>query len=615
LENTLTYDLMVLPNAVKNLDTAGLCRILNITQKTFHDRLIGSIIKNGKFRPSVFESAINTETFVQLQENIFRFEPGFYLQERPIRSYPYKAAAHVLGYVGEVDSNILKRTNFYYQMGDYMGLSGLERYYESILMGKRGIRYQVKDNKNRIVGTYEKGVYDSVAVAGRNLNTYLDIELQVLAERLLKNKLGAIVAIEPKTGGILAMASGPTYDPNLLTGSFRKTNFSYMLRDTARPLFNRAIKGQYAPGSTIKPMGALIALDEGVITPSYGYGCGGAYRGCNRPIACEHKNPAHAANLRLALANSCNSYFSHIYRMAVDNRQDRNIRLGYTRWKGYMNSFGMGVRLGLDLPSEDKGLITDTSFYNRLYNNSWNSCTNVFLGIGQGEMQATPLQMANLMCIIANKGFYYTPHFVKSVENENENDTLLNKFKIRHEVTKIPDTIYNIVQLGMQDVVDRGTAMGARIEGISIAGKTGTAENYGIINGRREKLKNHSWFVCFAPRENPTIAIAVIVENAGFGATWATPMASLMMEKYLRDTLSAARWKEVERIEGTEIILPIVKMKRRRLDSLRREKMKSQINRLNAQIHFSPNQSDSNKTPHISLVHFEAILKDEESIC
>ncbi len=614
LENTLTYDLMVLPNAVKNLDTVGLCRSLRISPKVFHERLIGSIIKNGKFRPSVFESAIDTETFVQLQENIFRFEPGFYLQERPIRSYPYKAAAHVLGYVGEVDSNILKRTNFYYQMGDYMGLSGLERYYESILMGKRGIRYQVKDNKNRIVGPYEKGIYDSIAIAGRNLNTYLDIELQVLAERLLKNKLGAIVAIEPKTGGILAMASGPTYDPNMLTGSYRKTNFSYMLRDTARPLFNRAIKGQYAPGSTIKPMGALIALDEGVITPSFGYGCGGAYRGCNRPIACEHKNPAHAANLRLALANSCNSYFSHIYRMAVDNKQDRDIRQGYTRWKGYMNSFGMGVRLGLDLPSEDKGLITDTSFYNRLYNNSWNSCTNVFLGIGQGEMQATPLQMANLMCIIANKGYYYTPHFVKSIENEDENDTLLNKFKVRHEVTKIPDTIYNIVQLGMQDVVDRGTAMGARIDGISIAGKTGTAENYGIINGKREKLKNHSWFVCFAPRENPTIAIAVIVENAGFGATWATPMASLMMEKYLRDTLSAARWKEVERIEGTEIILPVVKMKRRRLDSLRKEKMKLQMNRMHAYNSTSPKKSDQNKSNEIQSVHFEAILKDEESV-
>ena len=614
LENTLTYDLMVLPNAVKNLDTTGLCKILNISPKSFHDRLISSIIKNGKFRPSVFESAINTETFVQLQENIYRFEPGFYLQERPIRSYPYKAAAHLLGYVGEVDSTILKRTNFYYQMGDYMGLAGLERYYESILMGKRGIRYQVKDNKNRIVGSYENGTYDSIAVAGRNLNTYLDIELQVLAERLLKNKLGAIVAIEPKTGGILAMASGPTYDPNLLTGSFRKTNFSYMLRDTARPLFNRAIKGQYAPGSTIKPMGALIALDEGVITPSFGYGCAGAYRGCNRPIACEHKNPAHAANLRLALANSCNSYFSHIYRMAVDNREDRDVRTGYARWKKYMNSFGMGVKLGLDLPSEDKGLITDTSFYNKLYNNNWSSCTNVFLGIGQGEMQATPLQMANLMCIIANKGYYYTPHFVNTVENQESSDTLLNKFKIRHEVTKIPDTIYNIVQLGMQDVVDHGTAMGARIEGISIAGKTGTAENYGIINGKREKLKNHSWFVCFAPRENPKIAIAVIVENAGFGATWATPMASLMLEKYLHDTLSAVRWKEVERIEGTEIILPVVKMKRRKLDSLRREKMKVQVKRFTAGVQ-STNQPASEHSKNITFKRIEAIIKDEESLC
>ena len=615
LENTLTYDLMVLPNGVKNLDTAGLCKILNISEKAFHDRLIGSIIKNGKFRPSVFEAALNTATFVQLQENIFRFEPGFYLQERPIRSYPYKAAAHLLGYVGEVDSNILKRTNFYYQMGDYMGLAGLERYYEPILMGKRGIRYQVKDNKNRIVGSYENGAYDSVAVAGRNLNTYLDIELQVLAERLMKNKLGAIVAIEPKTGGILAMASGPTYDPNLLTGSFRKSNFSFMLRDTARPLFNRAIKGQYAPGSTIKPMGALIALDEGVITPAFGYGCAGAYRGCNRPIACEHKSGGHAANLRMALANSCNSYFSHIYRMAVDNREDRDVRLGYARWKKYMNSFGMGVRLGLDLPSEDKGLITDTSFYDKLYNKSWNSCTNVFLGIGQGEMQATPLQMANLMCIIANKGYYYTPHFVSTIENEEPEDTLLTKFKIRHEVTKIPDTIYNIVQLGMQDVVDHGTAMGARIDGISIAGKTGTAENYGIINGRREKLKNHSWFVCFAPRENPKIAIAVIVENAGFGATWATPMASLMLEKYLKDTLSAPRWKEVERIENTEIILPVVKMKRNRLDSMRREKLKAQSSRLNAHLIMTPRKHPSRETIPEMYLHIDAILKDEEPIC
>ena len=611
LENTLTYDLMVMPTQLRGMDTLGLCELLKIDLDEFRDRIIGAIIKNGRYRPSVFEATLSTETFVQLQENIYRFEPAFFLQERPIRTYPFKAAAHVLGYVGEVDSTILKRTNYFYQMGDYMGLSGLERFYEPVLMGQRGVRYQVKDNKNRIVGSFEKGKFDSVAIAGRNLRTHIDIDLQVLAERLLKNKLGAIVAIEPKTGGILALASGPTYDPNQLTGSLRKSNFSWMLRDTARPLFNRAIKGQYAPGSTIKPMGALIALDEGVISPSFGLGCGGAYLGCRRPIACEHHNPGHAANLRLALANSCNSYFSHIYRLAVDNPREHGIVNGYLRWKHYMNSFGLGVKLNLDLPSEDKGFIPDTSFYNKLYNRSWNSCTNVFLGIGQGEMQATPLQMANMMCIIANKGYYYTPHFVKSIDNEREEDTLLNRFKVRHEVTNIPDTIFNIVQLGMQDVVESGTARGARIEGISLAGKTGTAENYGIINGKREKLANHSWFVCFAPRENPKIAIAVVVENAGFGATWAGPMASLMIEKYLRDTLPEARRKEVERIEQKEIILPIVKQKRVKLDSLRQQKLRRDLMKTNAFNVFPYKRNEGNNLLS-NVYHLTALKPDHE---
>ncbi|NBT15244.1 MAG: penicillin-binding protein 2 [Chitinophagia bacterium] len=574
LENTQTYDLMVMPTQLKGLDTLGICNILGIDLPAFRERIIGAIIKNGRYRPSVFESSLPIETFVKLQENIFRFEPGFFLQERPIRSYPYKAAAHILGYVGEVDSNILKRTNYFYQMGDYMGLTGLERYYEPVLMGQRGVRYQIKDNKNRIVGSYEKGKYDSIAIAGRNLRTSIDIDVQVLAERLLKNKLGAIVAIEPQTGGIIAMASGPTYDPNLLTGSLRKLNSSWMLRDTARPLFNRAIKGQYPPGSTIKPAGALIALDEGVISPDFGIGCGGAYLGCRRPIKCTHNTAGHAGNLRVALANSCNSYFSHIYRLAVDNPRLSGTVNGYLKWKQYMNSFGLGVKLGVDLPSEDKGLIVDTSFYNKLYNRSWNSCTNVFLGIGQGEMQATPLQMANMMCIIANKGFYYTPHIVKSIDGQTAADTILNRYKVRHNVTNIPGDIYEIVQLGMQDVIESGTGRVARIEGISVAGKTGTAENYGLIYGKREKLKDHSWFVCFAPRENPKIAVAVIVENAGFGATWAGPMAGLIMEKFLKDTLSALRWKEVERIEQTEIILPIVKTKRARLDSLRQQRIR-----------------------------------------
>lgn len=613
LENTLTYDLMINPTQLKGMDTLGLCKILNISIDAFKEKVVGAIMKNGRYRPSVFEGSLAIETFVQLQENIFRFEPGFFLQERPIRSYPFKAAAHILGYVGEVDSNILKKTNYYYQMGDYMGLSGLERYYENILMGQRGVRYQIKDNKNRIVGSYEKGLYDSSAIAGRNLNTYIDIDVQVLAERLLKNKLGAIVAIEPQTGGIIAMASGPTYDPNQLTGNQRKNNFSWMLRDTARPLFNRAIKGQYPPGSTIKPAGALIALDEGVITPEYGLGCGGAYFGCRRPIKCTHENPGHASNLRLALANSCNSYFSHIYRLSVDNPRLNGTVNGYLKWKQYMNSFGLGVKLGVDLPSEDKGLIADTSFYNRLYNRSWSSCTNVFLGIGQGEMQATPLQMANMMCIIANKGYYYTPHFVKSLEAQTKEDTVLNAFKKRHQVTNIPSEIYDIVQMAMQDVTESGTGRVAKIEGISVASKTGTAENYGIIYGKREKLKDHSWFVCFAPRENPKIAVAIIVENAGFGGTWAGPMAGLIMEKYLKDTLSASRWKEVERIENQEIILPIVKAKRNRLDSLKRERLRKQQIRVIA----SHKKENENKDRGAGYTHLTLIAikpSDEEQL-
>ena len=573
LENTVTHDLMIVPTQLKGIDTMGLCNILDIDTTEFRKRLVTSIVKNGRYRPSVFEGALSIEKFVKLQENIYRFEPGFYLQDRPIRSYPYKVAEHVLGYIGEVDSNILRRTNYFYQLGDYMGLTGLERSYENILMGQRGVQYRIKDNKNRLVGSYENGAYDTVAIAGRNLRTYMDIDVQVLAEKFLANKLGAIVAIDPKTGGIIAMASGPTYDPNLLTGSLRKLNFSYLLTDTAKPLYNRAIKGQYPPGSTIKPTQALIALDEGVITPQYGIGCNGAYYGCRRPINCTEKWSGHASNLRMAIAHSCNSYFSQIYRLAVDNRKFKNVDDGYAKWKEYMNSFGLGVRLGVDIPSEDKGLIVDTSFYNKLYSNSWNSCTNVFLGIGQGEMQATPLQMANMMCIIANKGYYYTPHFVEKIDGQGEADTVLNTYKVKHSVTHIPDTIYNLVQLGMQDVIEAGTGRVARIDGIPMAGKTGTAENYGIINGKREKLEDHSWFVCFAPRDNPKIAVAVIIENAGFGATWAGPIARMVIEKYLNDSLSAKSKLDSARIAEKEIILPVVKAKRMRLDSLRRVRL------------------------------------------
>lgn len=570
LENTMTRDLMLQPSQVKKSDMADICRILGIDTAEYRQRIVNAIVKNGRYRPSVFEPTLTVEKFVKLQENSYRIEPGFFLQERPIRTYPYHAAAQILGYIGEVDSTILRRTNYFYQMGDYLGLNGIERYYERVLMGVRGVSYQLRDNKNRIVGSYEGGRFDTAAKAGRNLRTYLDMDIQLLAEKFLANKLGAVVAIEPKTGGIIAMASGPTYDPNLLTGSERRRNFSWLLTDTARPLFNRAIKGQYPPGSTIKPMGALIALDEGVITPAFGYSCGGAYYSCSRPIRCTHAGGGHASDLRHAMANSCNSYFSHIYRLAVDKPYYRNVKDGYHRWKEYANAFGMGVRLGVDLPSEDKGLIADTGFYDRLYRGVWNSCNNVFLGIGQGEMTATPLQMANLMCIIANKGYYYTPHFVSSIDGGGLADTMLTPFRTRHEVTRISPETYEEVQLGMQDVVERGTARIARLQGISVAAKTGTAENYGIIGGKRVQLDDHSWFVAFAPRENPRIAIAVIVENAGFGATWAGPIASLLMERYLTDSLRPERLAEVERIAAKEIMLPVIRQKRMRLDSLRR---------------------------------------------
>jgi penicillin-binding protein 2 len=362
----------------------------------------------------------------------------------------------------------------------------------------------------------------------------------------MAGKVGAAVAIDPKTGGIIAMASGPNYNPNDLTGPNKQKNYGKLILDVAGPLLNRALQGNYEPGSTFKPLGALVALDEGVINSNYGYPCNGAYHGCSRPVKCTHNTPGHAANLRISIANSCNSYFAHIYRLTVDNPR-YGTRKGFEEWKDYLNNFGLGRKIGVDIPGEDKGLVPDTSVYNRVYRNSWNSCTNVTLGIGQDMMQATPLQLANAMCIVANKGFYYLPHLVKKIDNEQPSDTLLNKFRQKHEVlTKISDEDYESVMAGMQDVVEHGTARSAMIPGINICAKTGTAEKYRIIDRRRIKLKDNSVFVCFAPRENPKIAIAVVVENAGFGSTWAAPIASLMLEKYLNDTLRPERVKEIE---------------------------------------------------------------------
>src|SRR5687768_5126075 len=417
VNNTLAYDLMVTPAEVKNVDTTYMCQLLEIDTAQFRHRLINAIFRNGRYRPSAFEDLLSPEKYARLQENIWRFGSGFFLQERPVRTYPFNAGAHFMGYIGEVDSGIIARSSGFYRQGDFVGRSGLEGYYEKVLMGQRGIQYLIKDNKNRLVGNYENGELDTAATAGRGLRTYVDVEIQQLAEKLMANKVGAVVAIEPKTGGIIAMVSGPNFSPDVLTGYNFKKTYSKFVLDVSRPLLNRAIKGQYPPGSTFKPLGGLVALDEGLITPSFGYPCGGRYYACGHgKPECTHKNPGHARDLRTAIANSCNSYFAHVYRMAADNPKYANVKDGYEKWKEYMNAFGLGIRLGVDLPSEDRGNIPDTSAYNKEYRNAWNSCTNLTLGIGQDKMTSTPLQLANAMCIIANKGYYYTPHFVKSIE-------------------------------------------------------------------------------------------------------------------------------------------------------------------------------------------------------
>ena len=569
LNNTIMYDLMVTPSQVKNIDTQYLCQLVGIDTAEFRSRILDAKYKNGPFRPTIFEDLLPPDMYARLEENMWKF-PGFNLQERPVRIYPFNAAAHIMGYVGEVDSAVLKRSNNFYQLGDYVGRSGLEQYYEKALMGQRGIEFWIKDNKNRLVGRYQDKALDTPAIAGKNLNTYMDIELQQLAERLLVGKTGAIVAIEPSTGGILAMASGPNYDPNSLTGSDKQTNYAHLALDVSAPLLNRAIKGQYAAGSTYKPLGALIGLDEGVITPASGYDCHGVYLACSKPVKCDEKFAGHAANLRLAIAHSCNSFFCNTFRMEVDNPEFHSIRKGLTRWKEYVNAFGLGHRVGVDLPSEDGGNIPDTAAYDKEYNHAWNSCTMVTMGIGQDKMTATPLQMANAMCIVANKGYYYTPHFVKNIEGAAEEDTLLSRFHIKHEpVTHIPDAAYEVVHSGMQDVVEIGTGRPARVPGINICGKTGTAENKQVIDGRIVKLKSHSWFVCFAPREHPKIALAIIVENGGYGGAQAAPLAALLVEKYLNDSLRPERLAEVDRITNLNLMPRYLVRKQYKSDSSR----------------------------------------------
>ena len=535
LENVNSYDLVVIPSEAKAVDTFALCNLLNIDTVEYKKRMREIIYRTGNVRIGVFEAVLSNEMFARLNENIYKF-PGFTLTERSLRSYPYNVAGHVLGYIAEVDTGFLRRhKEDGYQMGDYAGFTGLERSYEKVLMGQRGVKNFIRDNKSRIQGSYENGMYDTAAVAGKNIHTSLDVELQKLGEKLMTNKVGSIVAIDPRTGGILCMVSGPSYDPNYLTGNQRKKHFAELLLDPRKPFNNRGIGTYYSPGSTFKTVVGIVGLSEGVIDERTTVTCPGFFTGCGtgKP-KCLDKG---TFQFKEAVAHSDNSYFSTVFKRTLDQPRYHGADSALTVFNSYAKSFGLGNKLGVDLPAEQKGILPISSYYRKIFGSKWYSCNIISNAIGQGEVNTTLVQLANVMAIIANKGWFYTPHIVDSIEGGDEYE-MLEKYKIKHFTDeRISDTIFNAVQDGMQAVVDYGTAVRSRIPDIVMCGKTGTVQNSAKINGKMVPQQDHSFFGAFAPRDNPKIAIAVICENAGQGAWAAAPIASLLVEKYLRDSI------------------------------------------------------------------------------
>ena len=567
LNNTLTYDLMVTPSQAKRIDTAFFCRLMEIDTVEFRKRIVTAIIKNSSQKPSVFEASLPPEKYARIQENLWRFQNGFYVQERPIRSYPFNACANIVGYLGEVDTNYLKKHNEEgYVSGDYAGMTGLESNYEKALMGERGMQVLIKDNFSRIQGSYENGKEDIEAIAGSNLYTSLDIELQQLGEKLMNNKVGSIVAINPKTGGIITMVSSPTYNPGFLTGSERRKHFSELYTDPRLPLLNRAVNASYAPGSTFKTLQALVGLAEGVINTKTTFSCSGAFYGCggNNPMGCLDPGTYY---LSTGITHSCNTYFANVMQRVINNpkypTQDSSLR----NWNRYMYAFGLGHRLGVDVPTEQKGTIPTPEMFNKVYGaGRWGFCNYRSVSIGQGEVTTTPLQVANEMAYIANKGWFITPHIVDSIDG-GDKFGLLEKYKQRNVPINIPDSIFEAVHDGMQGVMEGGTGRGAKVPGITVCGKTGTVENY----YRGVKQPNHSFFCAFAPRDNPKIAIMCVVENSGrFGGTYAAPIVSLMIEKYLNDTIDIKRKPLEERMTGINLIPPLMLRKMQIKDSLQK---------------------------------------------
>jgi penicillin-binding protein 2 len=525
VQNELVYDISVIPKQIKPFDTVEFCKLINITKEEFDKKLLKAV-KYSRNLESPFEKQLSPRLFAALQERMSEF-PGFSIQPHPVRTYPDSTAAQFLGYIGEVRDEIIEKSGGYYSPGDYIGITGVEKAYETELRGQRGIKNLLVDSKGVIKDRYANGVFDTAAVAGERLISSLDIRIQKLGEELMRNKIGSIVAIEPSTGEILCFVSSPSYDPNLMVGRERGNNYKVLHDNPYKPFLIRPTQANYPPGSSFKPLSALIALQEGVITPQTTYNCPGYYQAGNRRIKCFNGERHGLVTLSGAVTHSCNGYFDMVFEKLINLKGPKQTDTSFTMWRNNVAEFGLGSRLDLDLPAEGPGYLPKASFYDKLYHKGgWRSSTVISLGIGQGELQATPLQLANIEATIANHGFYYKPHLIKSI---GDKQIIKKEYTVKNYVG-IDAQYFDPVIDGMQNVVDHGTAVGAKIPGIIMCGKTGTADN--------SHGKPNSVFVAFAPRENPKIAIAVIVENAGQGATWAAPIASFIVEKYLRDSVT-----------------------------------------------------------------------------
>lgn len=551
VSNQAAYDIMVVPNNVRAFDTTEFCSILNITAQNLNERLQRA--KNYSWRVrSVFMKQVNFELAAVLQEKMYKF-PGFSLQTRTLRKYARPVASHILGYIGEVDNKILEE-NEYYAMGDYIGVIGIEKSYEEILRGEKGLKIFLKDVHNRIIGSYEDGKYDKPVKVGKNMTISLDGDLQEYGEQLMKEFVGSIVAIEPSSGEILTMVSSPSVDPNMLTGRNLGESIRKLSADTLNPLFNRALMAQYPPGSTFKTINALVGLQEDVLHTSTSYYCdyGYYYRGIH--VGCHtHRAPL---DLVEGIQHSCNTYFCNVFRRIMENPEYANTEEAFNHWRKHVTSFGFGEKLGADFSNELKGNVPTAAYYDRYYTSGhWNFLTIISMAIGQGELLITPLQMANMTAAIANRGWYYTPHLAKEIEGEQNIDP---KYRAKHHTT-IDEKHFEPIVEGMALAVNGGpgsTARIAKIQDITVCGKTGTAEN--------PHGEDHSIFIAFAPKDDPQIALAVYVENEGFGGTWAAPIASLMIEHYLRGETNRT-WLEQYVLRGN------VEKKKKQEEAARKE--------------------------------------------